>query len=292
MAVVERVETSIARPRYSRARPLGRCWRREDGMWAYEVLRKNTSGAFVLLEKYGMVEAPPPATPPTLLSNESPVVSSGGDANCDDINIDLANTWYFLAELYDTTELLADLVRLVAPIQLIEDVQLREIRETVLENKCWAQPLGYCLIRMRACAKWLLRFGFAQDLLGDMVELDESVLLWLTTGAVIVDEMEHLGSTTAGFCDYFINESADYQVILGAEKTWAEFERHRLIDAFLGLETLFASTTDLLSYPSGLLLLLEKYGSYIAPFVQVMTVALREYQRVISNCPYSRCASD
>ena len=70
MDLVMGVEVSNEKPRYTRARPIGRCWRREDGTYAYELLRKSTSGAFVVLERYGTFEVPPPASPPATQYHE------------------------------------------------------------------------------------------------------------------------------------------------------------------------------------------------------------------------------
>lgn len=70
MSLVLRIESALAPPRYSRKKPLGRVWKREDGTFAYEVLVKNTSGHYAFVEKYGMVEVPPPAPGSPLVAIE------------------------------------------------------------------------------------------------------------------------------------------------------------------------------------------------------------------------------
>ena len=60
MPLVTEISATAERPKYSRARPLGRCWKRADGTYGAEMLVKHDSGNFVCIQEVGMVEAPPP----------------------------------------------------------------------------------------------------------------------------------------------------------------------------------------------------------------------------------------
>ena len=75
MPLVTKIESLNKAPVYSRKRPIGRCWKREDGTYGAEVLTKHDSGSFAFIPQFGMVEAPPPL-PSIETSRDAETVSS------------------------------------------------------------------------------------------------------------------------------------------------------------------------------------------------------------------------